>query len=290
MTKFLNLHAISAFIALFFVLYSCKSDTKGGGGEDGKEQELQNRIAQLELESAMKDSIVNESLIYFNEIKANLEAISVRKDQIKALSENPELSGEDKKWILDEIRRINFMREENARKVVQLNEELSKNGVKIRQLELMIESLLNDIQWKDEQINMLQGELDQLDKEYTRLFDAYQVQSLTLDKMREEMNRVHYVYGSEKELTNNKVIEKKNGFIGIGKKTMLRDDFNEQYFTAINATKTRELKIQGTDLRFITDHPVKSYSLEQEGKFTKLKINDPAEFWKISKFLVVVVE
>lgn len=290
MTRLLNLRIATALGALLLIVISCKTDPKDSGNVSGKEQELQNRIAQLELESAMKDSIVNESLIYFNEIKANLEAISVRKDQIQALSENPELSGEDKKWILDEIRRINFLREENARKVVQLNDELSKNGVKIRQLELMIESLLKDIQWKDDQITMLQGELDQLDKEYTRLFDAYQVQSLTLDKMREEMNRVHYVYGSEKELTSNKVIEKKNGFIGIGKKTMLRDDFNEQYFTAINAARTKELKIQGSDLRFITDHPVKSYSLESDGKFTKLKIHDPSEFWKISKFLVVVVE
>ncbi len=191
---------------------------------------------------------------------------------------------------MEEIRRINFLREENARKVKQLNEEVKKSGLKIRELEIMIESLLKDIQWKDEQIGLLQSELDNLDHEYSKLFDAYQEQAIQVDRLTEEMNRVHYAYGTEKELSQNGVIEKKNGFIGIGKQVSLRDNFNDKYFTAIDASRAKELTIQGTGLRFITDHPTKSYQLESNGSRTKIRITDASEFWKVSKYLVIVVD
>lgn len=272
------------------VLNSCKSDSADSQTDGAKQKDLENRIEQLELENSMKDSVINESLSYFNEIRSNLESISIRKDQLKVLSADPELSVDDKQWILEEIKRINFLREENARKVTELNEQLSKNGVKIRQLEIMIESLLKDIQWKDDQISLLQTELNNLDQEYSKLFDAYQVQSIKLDQMREELNKVFYAYGSEKELSQNKVIEKQNGFIGIGRKTELREDFNEKYFTEINASRTKEIIIRGENLRFITNHPISSYQLEEGSNKTKLKILDGSEFWKLSKYLVIVVD
>ena len=40
---------------------------------------LQNQIKQLELEKAQKDSLINESLSFFNLIKSNFEAIGVKK-------------------------------------------------------------------------------------------------------------------------------------------------------------------------------------------------------------------
>ncbi len=252
--------------------------------------ELQNKINQLELDNQLKDSVINESLAFFNEIKSNLEAISVRKDEIRALSENPELSGNDKEWILEEINHINFLRESNANKVRQMQDQMKKNGLKIKELEVMVESLLKDIQWKDEQISLLQSELNSLDREYSALFDAYQEQAIVLEDIRHEMNTVQYAYGSEKELVENGVIEKKNGFMGIGKKTELKEQLNDTYFTKIDATKQKSIKIAGDDIRFITYHPRTSYSLKPEGGQTTIQILDASEFWKLSKYLVVILD
>ena len=218
-------------LALLFlaslVLISCKQEPTDNGGKDsGDTVELQNKIDQLELDNAMKDSVINESLAFFNEIKSNLEAIGIRKDEIRAISENKEISRDDKEWILEEIRHINFLREENASKVRRMQDQMTKNGLKIKELEIMIESLMKDIQWKDEQITLLQGELDNLDREYSALFDAYQEQALLVDVITDEMNTVYYAYGTERELSDNGVIAKKNGFMGIGKRTELKDDLN----------------------------------------------------------------
>lgn len=284
----MNYFKLLVFLPL--ALISCKLDSEDNSAGNGSDGELQNRIEQLELDNAMKDSVINESLSYFNEIRSNLEAISVRRDQIRTISSNQEISSDDKEWILEEIRRINYLREDNARKVRQINEDLKKNGVKIKQLEIMIESLMKNIQWKDEQIALLQSELEALDRDYAALFDAYQDQAIKIEYLTEELNRVYYAYGTEKELTANKVIEKKNGFIGLGKSTTLKSDFNDEYFTAINGSKTKNITVEGTDVRLITDHPSTSYKLEVSGNRTIVRIQDPSEFWKITKYLVVVVD
>lgn len=281
---------ISVFTLVLLFTSCVQEKNEDGNSASGGNTELENKIKQLELDNAMKDSVINESLSFFNEIQSNLEAIGIRKDEIRAISANSEISGDDKKWILEEIQHINYLREENAGKVRQLKDQMKKNGVKIKELEIMIESLLKDIQWKDEQISLLQGELDNLDKEYSALFDAYQEQSIQMDEMTEEMNTVYYAYGTSKELQDNKVIEKKNGFLGMGKKTELTSNINESYFTKINAKKKTKITVEGNDLQFITYHPRSSYKLEPNGSKTTVVILDASEFWKISKYLVVVID
>jgi len=254
------------------------------------QSDLNNKIAQLEKENARKDSMINESLVFFSEIKTNLEAIDVKKEEIRILSSNPEITPDDKKWILEQIRHINYLREENAKKVVQLNRQLKNNGLKIQELENMIQELVQNIQSKDEQISVLQGELGSMDKAYSKLFDAYQEKAELVDDLTDEMNTAYFSYGTEEELIKNQVIEKKNGFIGIGKRIKLSDNFNEKYFAKTDIREQKEIFVEGTDLKFITDHPSKSYDLVPVGKNTKIKILDAGEFWKVSKYMVVIVE
>jgi len=281
-----------AFGLVFLTLLSCKDDSTNGGngGSETDVVDLQNKVRQLELENALKDSVINESLAFFNEIKSNLEAIGIRKDEIRTLSTDPEITGDDKEWILEEIRHINFLREENANNLKRMQKQMKDSGLNIKELEVMIESLMKDIQWKDEQINLLQGELSNLDHEYSALFDAYQQQAVQLDAVTDELNSVYYAYGTEKELVENGVMERKNGFMGIGKKASLKEDFNAKYFTRLNATEKKNITIDGENIRFITYHPKSSYKLVAEGKRSKIQIVDASEFWKLSKYLVVIVE
>ncbi|MCR9174194.1 MAG: hypothetical protein NXI10_16985 [bacterium] len=272
------------------VLISCQQKGDDNESDTPKDKELENRVAQLELENSMKDSVINESLAFFNEIKANLEAIGIQRDKIRELSDNPELESDDKQWILEEIRRINYLREDNARLVKRLNAQLDKSNLQIKELEVMVESLMKDIQWKDEQIGLLQEELDRLDHQYSVLFDAYQEQAVVVDDLRDRLNTVYYAYGTAEELEENKIISKKNGFIGIGRRLELRRDFNTDYFTKTDATKKNSIAIRGENVRLLTDHPTGSYTLTENATGMTLKINDVAEFWKISKYLVVLVD
>jgi DNA repair exonuclease SbcCD ATPase subunit len=252
--------------------------------------DVDSRIEQLEKENAQKDSMINESLAFFSEIQSNLSSIELKKDEIRIKSTDTEFTTDDKAWILEQIKQINFLRQENAKKVKALSNQLKKSGLKITQLDAMVQGLLQSIQEKEEQISILESDLVSLDKAYARLFDAYQEKAVLVDELTEEINTVYYSYGTEEELVKNKVIDRKNGFIGIGKSIKLMDNFNQKYFAKIDLTEEKELFIEGSELKFITDHPSSSYSLSPSGKNTKIKISNPREFWKVSRYLVIVVD
>ena len=280
-TKYILIAAFGLFIA------SCSSpaDKTVSNATD-----VDSRIEQLEKENAQKDSMINESLAFFSEIQSNLSSIELKKDEIRIKSTDSEFTTDDKAWILEQIKQINFLRQENAKKVKALSDQLKKSGLKINQLDAMVQGLLQSIQEKEEQISILESDLVSLDKAYARLFDAYQEKAVLVDELTEEINTVYYSYGTEEELVKNKVIDRKNGFIGIGKSIKLMDNFNQKYFAKIDLTEEKELFIEGSELKFITDHPSSSYSLSPSGKNTKIKINNPREFWKVSRYLVIVVD
>ncbi len=278
-------------ILLFGSIVSCKSDAEQGNASDSAETtDLKNEIAQLKLDQQLKDSAINEALAFFNEIEANLESIGLKKDEIRLKTKNNELPNNDKEWVLQQIRHINFLREENGRKVKYLNDQISKSGLKLKELEGMIAKLASDIQLKDEQIAGLQREMDKMDQEYSKLFDAYQSVNDKVDYLTEELNEVYYSYGTAQELVKNKVIEQKNGFIGIGKKIKIAETFNSDYFVKLDKRKNKEIFIEGKKLTLISDHPSTSYSIVPEGNNSKIKITNPGEFWRISNYLVVVVD
>jgi len=272
------------------LLYSCSYDSKPASVESTGNPEMEKRIAQLERENAQKDSLINESLEFFSEIQSNLESIEIKKEELKLIADNPEISKDEKEWILEQIRHINFLREENAKKVVRLNNQLKESGLKIKELENMVQDLIKSIQAKDEQINELQAEMGSLDKAYSKLFDAYKEKGWRGADLTDVLYTVYYYYGTEEELVKNQVIVRKNGFIGIGKKIKLMDNFNEKYFAKIDLTEEKEIFIEGVELKFVTDHPSNSYELIPQGKNTKIRITNPREFWKISKYMVVIVE
>lgn len=277
-------------LLLFFVA-ACQSDADTNADAETQVEaaevvELRNKVAQLELESNRKDSVLNETFAFFNEVQTNLLKINVKEDEIRVKSSNPELTQEDQEWILQEISNINFLRTQNAKSIASLQKQLSAKDLKINELEDMVEGLVRQIQIKDEQIVLLQNRLSDIDMEYANLFDEYQEQvELALDVMK-EMNTVYYAYGTESELIENKVLMKEGGFIGIGRQTNIADDFNEKYFQKMDKTKIKEIKIVGKQPKLATDHPVSSYEWSDD----KLIIKDANKFWRISNYLVVIVK
>lgn len=250
--------------------------------------ELKGQLEQQKVDNQLKNELIEEALTFFDEIQSNLESIQVKKNEIKIKSSNPELTEDDKAYIIQEIKHINFLRIENGRKVNSLNNELKKSGFRIKELENMIERLIKNMEAQDQEIESLRLEISQLTSDYEQLFDSYVRQEAIVDELIEQINTGYYTYGTEKELIDNKVIEKKNGFLGIDKKTKLLEDFNEDYFNKIDLATTKEILVEGTKIKFISDHPSSAYSLKINGKNTTILITDSKKFWKVSKYLIVV--
>jgi chromosome segregation ATPase len=279
-------HSFSLLI-LLLLLISC--DQQASTTSTSDETSLRNRIAELEKENIEKDSMLNSSLEFYNQIRTNLEAIELKQQEIRLRSSDPEQSESDKDWILDQINFINFLRTENSKKVKQLLHQLYVKDKSISELEAMTHDLLKTIDAKEFELSELNHELSSLNQSYSKLFDAYQEKYELAEVLRDDLNRVFYSYGTLDELKKNHVVEQKRGFIGIHKDIRVAGNLNQKYFSTLDMREDNEIFIEGSKPQFITDHPTNSYTLVSIGKNTKIQIKDPHEFWKVSRYLVVLV-
>ncbi len=280
----------SLFIVTLFMACNTSPETTDSvnSGDSEELARLRSEVRDLENKLVEKDSVLNESIMLFNEIEENLAKINLKEDEIRFRSNDIELAEDGKQWILQEIENINYLREENQKKVGELNKQLANKNVEISELKILVSNLMNKIEVQEEEIEMLRVELSDLDKEYVELLEAYQEQSQIAAETIRELNTVYYAYGSEKELIENGVIVKEGRF--LMRKTELRGDLNDEYFTQIDLTKKDKIEIVGKKVKFITDHPSSSYEIISEGQNHTIQINDPKTFWKVSKYLVVVVD
>jgi chromosome segregation ATPase len=233
--------------------------------------------------------MLNESIQFFNDIQRNLASIGLKQSEIQSATSNPEIDPNSKQKVLEQIEYINFLRTENNKKMQALQNQLKDSNLKTNQMQEMLSRLTEQLKEKDAQIESLQAELNQRDVEYANLFDKYQQQVYQNEELSTQLNTVYYVYGTLKELKENQVITENKGFIGMGKKAVLKNGFNEGYFTETSISKSKTLSIQGKTIKFITDHPEASYQIVSSNGQEKLKITNAELFWKVSKYLVVVV-
>lgn len=276
---------------LSFGFYACKSDTTKTSTQDLERlATLENEVNQLRLDNQLKDSMLNESIQYFNDIQRNLASIGLKQAEIQNATANPEIDPNSKQKVLEQIEYINFLRTENSKKIQLLQIQLKESSLKTNQLQEMLTRLTEQLKEKDAQIESLQAELTQRDIEYSNLFDKYQQQVYQNEELLDQLNTVYYVYGTLKELKENQVVTENKGFIGMGKKAVLKNGFNENYFTETTIGKSKSLSIQGKTIKFITDHPEDSYQIIVTNGQEKLKITNPSLFWKVSKYLVIVVQ
>lgn len=290
----INYIVLLGFISFLFV--GCQED-EGSSGKDNTNTEnnndeliqLRQQNRQLKSQISDKDSALNESIRTFNEIQENLASIDLKESEIRVKSSDPEFQGEQKEWILNEIKEINFLREQNQRKVGQLKKQLDASNTKITEFETLVDRLMRQIAAQETQIANLKQELNDLDREYTELFDAYQEQTqLALETMK-ELNEAYYAMGSFKELEKNGVVVKEGGFIGLGRTEKLKDGFNKNYFTKIDIFKKTDFPVLAKKINIITDHPTSSFEIEEKENELVIHVKEPKEFWRISKYLVIEI-
>ena len=179
---------------------------------------------------------------------------------------------------------------ENENKIAQLKSALKNSNYQMDEFEEMIMSLTEDVEMKNREIFQLQQELENLDGAFSELFVAFEEQTEELAMIKGEMNNAYFTFGSKSELTDNGVISKEGGFIGIGKISKLKDDFNKTYFTEVKISELTEIPLGVKKADIVTSHPSDSYELIGEDPIEKIVIKDAAAFWGVSKYLVVVVK
>ena len=262
-------------------------------------------VAPTETVNTAKDSMENVLVQTMNEINQNLDMI--RDKQGIVANTNP---GEDiskKEEILRNISLINALIEDNKKKIEQLTKQSKRLGKEKSALVKLAEQTKLRIEKQEEEIAMLKERLAQEEYKVADLnkkMDEVQMSNeiLTSEKtlltesnqqMDRDLNKAYFIYGTYKELKAKNIVEKKGGFLGVGKKEALASAFtkNRTSFTEIDVREAKKIPIQGKKPKLVTHHPDGSYSWQTgENGYATLNITKPEEFWSTSKFLVVEVK
>jgi hypothetical protein len=179
----------------------------------------------------------------------------------------------------------------NKSRIGALTKKLKDSNLKLEGLEKMIENLQASINQKDGEIADLKSKVESLNIELTNLNTNYKAVEEESAAKTEELNTAYYAMGTSKELKEKNVISREGGFIGIGKTTKVKEDFNKEYFTKVNIEQTASINVGAKKAKIITSHPKSSYKIVgTEKNVEKIEITNAKDFWSASKYLVVIIE
>jgi len=225
-----------------------------------------------------------------------LNTIKQKENIITMKSSDSEFTKERKDQILADIQSINILLDANKKKIASLNAQLKESGTAIKGLQTRIATLEATVMQYETEISDLKKvlvdknfEIGQLNTRMLALQDTISMKDETISTQIGKINQAYLIYGTFKDLKEIGLVSKEGGFLGIGRKENLIEDFSDSLFEEIDVTETRTIPVNAKKAKFITEHPSSSYELIEEGenRIASIEIKDPEQFWKISKYAVV---
>jgi len=188
------------------------------------------------------------------------------KEQISKLEKDLQQSGTNNANLNKLVNRLNKQLKEKTLEIIKLKQQLEDQSIKITELNFTLEGL--------------QSVVDSLEN----VRNATQQQ---LAEATEQLYQAHYVFGTKKELKEQKIISGDGIFT---KKEVSGEGYDENYFTTIDYREVDSIPLFRPKAKILTVHPESSYRLEEasEGSMV-LKIEDKEAFWSRSRYLVIQV-
>lgn len=266
-------------------------------GSCGSKEEEENPLAdslsmvngELSGKLTEKEAAIQEFVNSFNEIQDNLNAIKEKEKIVTKTSASGDVKSKEQQ-IQEDIQAIYDLIAQNKNRIGSLSSKLKKAKSKISGLEEMIATLQAQIDTKDNEIAELKSQLEAKNIELSNITMNLEVVEEESAAKTEKLNTAYYTFGTKKELIEKGVLTKEGGFIGLGKSTKLKDDFNKEYFTKVDISKIEYISIGAKTAKLVTNHPTNSYKLVGEKNVERIDIIKPEDFWSNSKYLVIVIE
>ena len=247
---------------------------------------------------ASRDSSIGEWVTTFGDVEKNIAIIKDKEHIISTNSSNVELSKDKRQQIVEDIKYINTLIEQNKHKIASLNAQLSKSGGTIKVLQNTISELEASVKQSESDIADLKAtlltkkfEIDQLNTKNSDLQSTLVQKDEKINTQTNEMNKAFFACGTYKQLKAKGLLTKEGGFIGLGKTKTLAGSFPDSSFLQIDITVTKSIPVNSKSAKLISEHPANSYQFirDKDKKIVSIEITDPVQFWKISKYAVVEI-
>ena len=265
--------------------------------KQGPAPEVQARLDSLNLVAQQRERMVQEladQSRFLSEISAELAKVRAPIKQLRVSRESPLRASRDSL-----IQRVRFITE----KVNASDAKLKASEQRIRELSTLSDSLRTTlgetvtnyqtvIASQKETIDQLTEQINQFSADKVALVDS-------VNQLQDKLNTVYYVIGTKDDLLKSGIIVKEGGsrFLFVlwksGQTLQPARELDPAAFHAIDKTKV-------TEIPFPDDKPYRIASRQDvrglatppgdHGEIAgdRLKIADPDEFWKTSKFLILV--
>ena len=244
---------------------------------------------------------IDEYFSAMNQIEQNIEKIKETQGVLQTQPESGELNEDSRTKINEDLLYLNEMLQTNKDELSRLKSKLKKSSIKSEELERSIARLTKALEEQSSKVAILQAELAAKDsliadlgttvstmgKDIEGLKTDNEAKQSKLNEQEETIHTAWYVFGTRKELKEQKIITSEGIF---SPKRVLQSDFNKNYFVRIDARKTKSIPLYSTRAKILTSHPKSSYTLEKENDNFVLLITDTKDFWSVSKYLVIEVD
>jgi Txe/YoeB family toxin of Txe-Axe toxin-antitoxin module len=260
---------------------------------------LKKENRQLKNELLQRENDINQFIQVFNDVEDNLAEIRNRENLIvknSASSENTDMVANVK----DDIRAIDQLMKQNKERLSSLAERLKSSTGENNQLQRMISNFELMMKNKDREIVDLIEKLENLNYEVQDLYSSVTNLQLaniekeqTIDRQTREMNKAWYIIASAKQLKSLGIIEKKGGFLGLGKVNTLSGDIDVSNFKEIDLREITVFSLDAKKVSLLSSHPDDAWLIrkdENEKRIVSFEITRPEVFWNTSRSMVLVVD
>jgi len=259
----------------------------------GTSAETERKLAELESANAQKDSLMQEVAIssrLISDVNAELAKAKIRNNRLHVSSESPAAASNDTL-----IARLRYV----VTRVQQTETALNESRERIKSLTTLSDSLRATL---DSTVGNLQtviaGQKTTIDLLTDRV-DALTEENVAL---KDSLATGYYVIGTREELKKKGILTEQGGgrvlFIlwRTGKTLQPARNLDPSLFTAIDTRQVTQIPLPSARAEYrVASLQDLSYVAEEnhDNKFTgvpSLTITSPVDFWRTSKFLVIIRE
>ncbi len=282
-------------VALTVALTACENKATQ---EQQAQADMSSRDSLLSV-IAQKDNELNDMMTTLNDIQEGFRQINEAEGRVNLSKGQPETSQREE--IMENLAFIQRTMQLNRELIARLQQQLKTNtsaSSKLKAtLEATIEGLNSELEAKNKQIADLTAELEQknlyiakqgeqitaLNQNVNDLTAQNEAKSRTMAAQDKELHTGWYVFGTKRELKEQNILQRGD--------VLRSDQFNKDYFTRVDIRVDKVIKLYSKSAKLLTNHPAGSYSLDRDsqGQYT-LRITNPQEFWRASRYLVIVVK
>ena len=259
----------------------------GCNGNVGSNRQLEENNDSLKAVIAERDASLEEALLCIRLVEEGFQKINEAQGRVNVA--NIESGNNRKENLQNDVLYITQLLEKNNAEIERLKKLLASNKNSSKELTAIVANLEKTLKEKNLEITELYSTLEsknihiaKLDTIINDLTNENTLQELRLVEKEREINSVWYVFGTKKELKNEKILS--------GGEVMTNPNANKDYFTRCDKNTLTEIKTYSSKAKVLSAHPEGSYKIVEDNEGNDvLKITSPDEFWSITRYLVIQV-